>query len=354
MYDINRYDFPLPKDLIAQKPLKERSKCRLMVVKPNKIEHGFFWQLPEYLERGDLLLMNDSKVVPAKLVGNKFSGGKVKVLLIKKVEGDARRAIYEAFISGKKIKPGIHMTLANRNLEAKCLEHIMEGRFLIELTATTKHSIEYIIKTHGLAPLPPYIKNSDIPIEQYQTVYSRNEGSIAAPTAGLHFDENLLKNLRSQGIRIGYLTLHVGPGTFMEVKVNDVRRHVMEEEYYCIPKKTIKLYETAIEKGNKIIAVGTTTIRTLEASTDTDGNIVRSEGWADVFIYPPYNFKSKVDAMITNFHIPKSTLIMLVCAFGGYNNVMKAYRIAVKERYRFYSFGDAMFLYRGEYSGYGP
>lgn len=325
-----------------------------MVVKPNALEHRYFWELKDILQGGDLLIMNDSRVIPAKLVGRKISGGRVCVLLIRRVESTENGGLYEAFISGKRIRPGIVMELADGKIKARCIEHIKEGRFRIELTTHSGDNIDDIIRSHGLAPLPPYIKRDDIPLEYYQTVYSKNEGSIAAPTAGLHFDNWLLNELRSRGIKIAYLTLHVGPGTFMEVKSNDIRMHEMEPEYYTIPERTIEMYNEAVANGDRIIAVGTTTIRTLESATDGGGRIVRSEGWADVFIYPPYNFKSKVDAMITNFHIPRSTLIMLVCAFGGYERVMSAYKVAIEERYRFYSFGDAMLLYRGDVDGNKP
>ncbi len=331
MYSLEKYDFELPKELIAQEPVEPRDHARLMVLR-EKIEHRFFYELPEYMEKGDVLILNDTRVIRARVKGNKTTGGKVEILILEKVE---EGKIYRCLIKGKRIKPGTEMVFGP--IRGKVLEKD-EGICVVEFTG----DILTYAREQGEIPLPPYIKKKIDDEEKYQTVFAKKEGAVAAPTAGLHFTPELLKKIESKGVKIGYITLHVSYGTFKPVKVSDIRIHKMEEEYYIVSDDVANMINS---RSGKLFAVGTTVVRALESSSK-NGTVYPSQGYTGIFIYPEYKFQSGIDALITNFHVPKSTLIMLVTAFGGYERVMKAYRVAVEKKYRFYSFGDAMLIFK--------
>ncbi len=331
MYSLEKYDFELPKELIAQEPVEPRDHARLMVLR-ERIEHRFFYELPEYMEKGDVLILNDTRVIRARVKGNKTTGGKVEILILEKVE---EGKIYKCLIKGKRIRPGTEMIFGP--IRGKVMEKD-EGICVVEFTG----DILTYARERGEIPLPPYIKKKIDDEEKYQTVFAKKEGAVAAPTAGLHFTPELLKKIKSKGVKIGYITLHVSYGTFKPVKVSDIRMHKMEEEYYIVSEDVANMINS---RSGKLFAVGTTVVRALESSSK-DGTVYPSQGYTDIFIYPEYKFQSGIDALITNFHVPKSTLIMLVTAFGGYERVMNAYRVAVDKKYRFYSFGDAMLIFK--------
>ncbi len=331
MYSLEKYDFELPKELIAQEPVEPRDRARLMVL-GEKIEHRFFYELPEYMEKGDVLILNDTRVIRARVKGNKTTGGKVEILILEKVE---EGKIYKCLVKGKRIRPGTEMVFGP--IRGKVLEKD-EGICVVEFT----DDILTYARERGEIPLPPYIKKKIDNEEKYQTVFAKKEGAVAAPTAGLHFTPELLKKIENKGVKIGYITLHVSYGTFKPVKVSDIRMHKMEEEYYIVSENVANMINS---RSGKLFAVGTTVVRALESSSQ-DGTVYPSQGYTEIFIYPEYRFQSGIDALITNFHVPKSTLIMLVTAFGGYERVMKAYRVAVEKKYRFYSFGDAMLIFK--------
>jgi len=335
--EVKDFDYFLPKELIAQKPVEPRDSSRLMVLnkKEKTIEHRIFRDIINYLGEGDLLVRNITKVIPARLYGKKTTGANIEILLLEKVD----KGIWKALVKpGSKVKKGTEI-LFNDNLKAVCKDWAEEGSRILEFNSVND---EEIFK-YGRAPLPPYVKNHKISIDRYQTVYSREMGSVAAPTAGLHFTESLLKKLREKGIEFADVILHVGLGTFRPVKVEKIEEHKMHSETYYVPKETVeKIREYRKNKG-RIIAVGTTSVRTLETIARLPEKD-RYHGKTDIFIYPPFEFKF-TDALITNFHLPRSTLLMLVSAFAGYEFILNAYRIAVKEKYRFFSFGDACFIY---------
>ncbi len=333
--------YELPQELIAQEPLAQRSSSRLLVLDRNSgsIEHKVFCDLKEYLRKGDCLVINDTRVMPARLLGRRSdTGGKIEFVLLKNIEGD----IWEVLLKpGKRAKPGAKFTFGNGELRAEIVEVVEGGNRLVRFEYMG--IFQEVLDQVGIVPLPPYItKKLDDP-ERYQTVYSKYRGSAAAPTAGLHFTDELLDDLKQEGILFASLTLHVGLGTFRPVKVKNVEEHVMHSEYYSLNAAAIDTINTARANGGRIIAVGTTSCRVLETVGDEAGSIKPSEGLTDIFIYPGYSFKV-VDALITNFHLPESTLIMLVSAFAGKANVMRAYHTAVEQNYRFFSFGDAMLI----------
>ncbi len=331
MYSLKYYDFQLPEELIAQEPVEPRDHARLMVLH-NGIEHRFFYNLPEYLERGDVLILNDTRVIKARVKGKKETGGKVEILILEKLDEN----FYRCLVKGKKIRPSTVLLFGD--IRGKVVNK-REGVCDIEFTS----DIMDYAKKMGEIPLPPYIKRKiEDADKKYQTVFARKEGAVAAPTAGLHFTDELLKKIRDMGVKIGYITLHVSYGTFKPVKSEDIRNHSMEEEYYIVPNDVADLINN---RPGRLFAVGTTVVRALESSA-SNGKIHPSEGFTNLFIYPGYKFRAGIDALITNFHIPKSSLIMLVTAFGGYERIMNAYKIAVEMRYRFYSFGDAMLIFR--------
>ncbi|NGT47530.1 tRNA preQ1(34) S-adenosylmethionine ribosyltransferase-isomerase QueA [Clostridium perfringens] len=338
---VSDFYFELPEELIAQYPLEKRDSSRLMVLdkKTGEIEHRKFYDILEYLNEGDTLVLNNTRVLPARLIGEKEeTGGKIEFLLLKRIEGDKWECLAKP---GRKAKVGTVFTFGEGKLKAIVREIGEEGNRIIEF----KYDgiFEQVLDDLGQMPLPPYIHEKLEDKERYQTVYSKEKGSAAAPTAGLHFTEELLKEIKDKGVNIAYLTLHVGLGTFRPVKVDDVNNHVMHSEYYHLDKENAELINKTKEAGKRVIAVGTTSSRTLETIGDENGRVREQSGWTDIFIYPGYKFKI-VDNLITNFHLPESTLIMLVSALAGQDNIMNAYNTAVKEKYRFFSFGDSMFI----------
>ncbi|MEW8956492.1 tRNA preQ1(34) S-adenosylmethionine ribosyltransferase-isomerase QueA [Clostridium sp.] len=338
---VKDFYFDLPEDLIAQHPLKEREKSRLMVMDKNtgELSHKHFYDILDYLEKGDTLVLNNTRVIPARLIGEKLeSGGKIEFLLLNRIEGDKWEALAKP---GKRARVGREFIFGEGKLKAKVIEVKDDGNRIIEFSY--EGIFEQVLDELGQMPLPPYITESLEDRERYQTVYSKEKGSAAAPTAGLHFTKELLKKIEDKGINIAYLTLHVGLGTFRPVKVETIENHDMHSEFYSLDEENAKVINETKKRGNRVIAVGTTSTRTLETIGSREGVLKESSGWTDIFIYPGYEFKV-VDALITNFHLPESTLIMLVSALSSKDNVMNAYEEAVKERYRFFSFGDAMFI----------
>ena len=338
---VSDFYFELPEELIAQYPLEKRDSSRLMVLdkKTGEIEHRKFHDILEYLNEGDTLVLNNTRVLPARLIGEKEeTGGKIEFLLLKRIEGDKWECLAKP---GRKAKVGTVFTFGEGKLKAIVREIGEEGNRIIEF----KYDgiFEQVLDELGQMPLPPYIHEKLEDKERYQTVYSKEKGSAAAPTAGLHFTEDLLKEIKDKGVNIAYLTLHVGLGTFRPVKVDDVNEHVMHSEFYHLEEEDAKIINETKKRGNKIISVGTTSTRTLETIGDENGFVKAQSGWTNIFIYPGYKFKI-VDNLITNFHLPESTLIMLVSALAGQDNIMNAYNTAVKEKYRFFSFGDSMFI----------
>ncbi len=333
--------FDLPEELIAQDPLEDRSSSRLLRLRreSGEISHHHFYDIVDFLNPGDCLVVNNTKVIPARLFGTKpDTGASIEVLLLKRQQND----IWETLVRpGKKAKIGTKITFGDGRLKGEVVDIVEEGNRLIQFSYDG--IFEEVLDELGQMPLPPYIKHPLKDRDRYQTVYAKNEGSAAAPTAGLHFTPELLKKIEEKGVTIAYLTLHVGLGTFRPVKEDEITDHHMHSEYYVVTQETADQINTARRNGGRIVACGTTSIRTLETVAREDGTIPAKSGWTDIFIYPGYRFKA-VDAVITNFHLPESTLIMLISAFAGREHVLHAYEIAVKERYRFFSFGDAMFL----------
>lgn len=342
--NVDLYDFELPEELIAQTPLAERTASRLLAL--NKRDgsirhHSAFSEIVEYLQPGDTLVLNDTRVIPARLFGVKEdTGAKAEVLLLKNLGEDRWEALVKP---GKKLRTGAVIRFGEELKATIEQEGEMGGRVL---RFSYQGIFNEILDRLGQMPLPPYIKEKLDDRERYQTVYSKHEGSAAAPTAGLHFTEELLDEIRNKGVDIAFVTLHVGLGTFRPMSVDRVEDHVMHEEYYVLPQETADLLNATKARGGRIIAVGTTSARTLEtvAQKCGGGPVVESSGWTGIFIYPGYTF-GLVDALITNFHLPKSTLVMLVSALAGRETILRAYREAVEHRYRFFSFGDAMFIY---------
>ncbi|MDO5135067.1 MAG: tRNA preQ1(34) S-adenosylmethionine ribosyltransferase-isomerase QueA [Eubacteriales bacterium] len=333
--------YELPQELIAQDPLEDRSSSRLMhlSLKDGGITHRRFTDVVEYLDPGDCLVLNDTKVIPARLYGQKEeTGGLVEILLLKRREKD----IWECLVKpGKKARPGARLLFGDGVLKGEILDIVEEGNRLIQFQY--QGIFEEILDRLGEMPLPPYITHKLKDKNRYQTVYAKHEGSAAAPTAGLHFTEELLEKVKEKGVSIAHVTLHVGLGTFRPVKVEDVETHHMHSEFYVVEEDQARLINETKRRGGRIISVGTTSCRTLESAAGEDGRIKAGSGWTDIFIYPGYQFRI-IDGLITNFHLPESTLLMLVSALAGKENILRAYEEAVKERYRFFSFGDAMVI----------
>ncbi|NLZ48552.1 MAG: tRNA preQ1(34) S-adenosylmethionine ribosyltransferase-isomerase QueA [Clostridiales bacterium] len=338
---VEDFYFDLPKELIAQHPLKKRDESRLMVLDKNtgEIEETVFKNIIQYLKEGDCLVLNDTRVMPARLIGEKAgSGGKIEFLLLKRIEGDKWESLVKP---GKRAKIGTEFVFGDGKLKAKVVDILEEGNRIIEFYYDG--IFEEVLDELGQMPLPPYITEKLEDKERYQTVYSKNPGSAAAPTAGLHFTKELLERIEKKGVQIAYVTLHVGLGTFRPVKVDTIEEHKMHSEFYILDEENCNKINNAKRNGGRVIAVGTTSCRTLESVADNDGYLTAKSGWTDIFIYPGYKFKI-VDSLITNFHLPESTLIMLVSALAGKDNIMRAYNKAIEERFRFFSFGDAMFI----------
>ncbi|HJB50847.1 MAG TPA: tRNA preQ1(34) S-adenosylmethionine ribosyltransferase-isomerase QueA [Candidatus Anaeromassilibacillus stercoravium] len=333
--------YDLPKELIAQTPLEPRDSSRLLVLhkETGEMEHRHFYDVIDYLNPGDCLVLNDSRVLPARLYGIKDgTGAKVEFLLLTHREGDTWEVLTGP---GKRAKPGTHFTFGDGLLHADVLDVVEGGNRIVEFHY--EGNFYAILDQIGQMPLPHYITEDLKDKERYQNVYSKEVGSAAAPTAGLHFTPELLERIRQKGIKTAFVTLHVGLGTFRPVTVENVSDHKMHSEHYAMSKETADLINETKRNGGRVIAVGTTSCRTLESIALKEGGIRESAGWTDIFIYPGFQFRV-LDGLITNFHLPESTLIMLVSALAGYDNIMRAYRTAVQEKYRFFSFGDAMFI----------
>ncbi len=335
------YDFDLPKELIAQDPLLDRTDSRLLVIdrKSGEVADKGFRDLKDYLNPGDCLVLNNTRVIPARLLGVKTdTGAHCEVFLLKRKEKD----IWETLVKpGKKLKPGAEVSFGDGLLKGKILETVEDGNRLVQFFY--EGIFEEVLDRLGQMPLPPYITHALKDRERYQTVYAKYDGSAAAPTAGLHFTKEYLKELQEKGLRLAYVTLHVGLGTFRPVKVEDVTKHHMHTESFEVTKETAALIDQAKSEGHRVICVGTTSVRTIESVADENGHVRACAGETDIFIYPGYRFKV-TDALLTNFHLPQSTLLMLVSAFAGREHMLNAYKHAVEEKYRFFSFGDACFI----------
>ena len=338
---LSEFSYDLPKELIAQDPLEDRTSSRLMLLDRNsgEVRHDIFSNIIDYLNPGDCLVLNDTKVIPARLIGTRQgTGAQIEVLLLKRLEND----VWETLVKpGKKARPGCEIVFGDGLLKAKITDILQEGNRLIQFSY--EGIFEEILDQLGQMPLPPYITHQLKDKDRYQTVYAVNDGSAAAPTAGLHFTMDLLDKIKEKGIDIAKVTLHVGLGTFRPVKEENILDHHMHSEYFQIGQEAADTINRAKQNGGRVISVGTTSCRTLESAVDSDGLVQAVSGDTEIFIYPGYEFKA-VDALITNFHLPESTLLMLVSALAGRESVLNAYETAVKERYRFFSFGDAMFI----------
>jgi len=339
--DLHDFYYDLPKELIAQDPLLERSSSRLMVLnrETGKIEHHIFKEIIDFLSPGDCLVVNNTKVIPARLMGNKEkTGANIEVLLLRRRKDD----IWETLVRpGKKARPGTRICFGDGLLIGEVMEVVEGGNRLIKFYY--QGIFEEILDKLGQMPLPPYITHQLQDKNRYQTVYAKHDGSAAAPTAGLHFTPELLQKIRDKGVEIAHVTLHVGLGTFRPVKVEKIEEHQMHSEFYMVEEEQANLINVVKKRGGRILAVGTTSLRTLESASDENGVLRAGSGWTDIFIYPGYQFKI-VDCLITNFHLPESTLLMLVSALAGREKIMTAYQEAIKEKYRFFSFGDAMLV----------
>ncbi|WAM33964.1 tRNA preQ1(34) S-adenosylmethionine ribosyltransferase-isomerase QueA [Caldicellulosiruptor morganii] len=340
-WKLSDFHYDLPDELIAQKPVEPRDSSRLMVLLPDgKIEHRIFRDIVEYLNEGDCLVLNNSRVIPARLIGQREDTGSfIEFLLVKRLSIDTWEVMTRP---GKKARKGRRFVFGDGRLKAEVL-HVNRDEGTRIVRFYYEGVFEEVLESLGEIPLPPYIKEKLEDVERYQTVYSKIPGSAAAPTAGLHFTEELLDRISKKGVWILYVTLHVGLGTFKPVKVENIEEHKMHEEYYEISEDVAERINEAKRLGKRVIAVGTTSCRVLESAADEKGLVKAQKGWTDIFIYPGYEFKI-LDGLVTNFHLPDTTLMMLVCAFGGYERIMNAYKVAVEERYRFFSFGDAMLI----------
>lgn len=341
--NLQDFYYDLPTELIAQDPLSDRSSSRLMVLDKNngEIQHKIFKDIADYLKPGDCLVVNDTKVIPARLIGEKVgTGAAIEVLLLERKKD--LKDTWEVLVKpGKKAKPGTQISFGDNKLIGEIVDIVQEGNRLIRFTYDG--IFEEILDELGQMPLPPYITHKLEDKDRYQTVYAKNEGSAAAPTAGLHFTNELLDEIQQKGVKIARVTLHVGLGTFRPVKVDNILEHHMHSEYYVVSEEAANMINSTHENGGRVIAVGTTSTRTLESVAQSDGTIKAGSGYTQIFIYPGYKFKV-IDSLITNFHLPESTLVMLVSALAGRENVLNAYKVAVEEKYRFFSFGDAMFI----------
>lgn len=339
--DVKDFDYDLPEELIAQDPLEDRSSSRLMVLdkKTGEVSHHVFKEIVKYLRPGDCLVLNNTKVIPARLFGVKEGTmAKIEILLLKRRQND----VWETLVKpGKKAKPGTKIIFGDGLLTGEVIDVVDDGNRLIQFSY--EGIFEEILDKLGQMPLPPYITHQLKDKNRYQTVYAKYDGSAAAPTAGLHFTKELLQQVKDKGVDIAEVTLHVGLGTFRPVKVDNVLDHHMHSEFYMVSQEAADKINNAKKNGGRIISVGTTSTRTLEAASDENGMLKECRGWTDIFIYPGYSFKV-IDCLITNFHLPQSTLVMLVSALAGREHVLNAYKEAVEERYRFFSFGDAMFI----------
>lgn len=342
---VSDYDYNLPENLIAQTPVENRDFSKMMVLKKNgAIEHRHFYNILDYLTEDDVLILNNTKVIPARLYGYKDTGAKIEIFLLKQKEDKKWEVLIKP---SKRVSSGVELTISD-SLKATVISSEDDGKWIVQLHY--EGDIYGVLSEVGNVPLPPYIERkmtSDelkkLDYDRYQTVYAKHEGSVAAPTAGLHFTEEILDKLKEKGVKIGFVNLNVGLGTFRPVKCENILDHKMDSEEYHIPKETAELINNSKKEGKNIVAVGTTTVRTLESAYKEFGEIKECSSSSTLFIYPPYEFKV-IDKLITNFHLPKSTLLMLVSALAGKDNIMNAYREAIEQQYRFYSYGDCMFI----------
>ena len=339
--NVTDFNFELPQELIAQDPLEDRAASRLLVLnkETGNISHRHFRDIRQYLKKGDCLVINDTKVIPARLIGHKVgTDAKIEVLLLKRKSDN----VWETLVKpGKKMKEGAEVSFGVGLLKGTVVGVVAEGNRLFQLESAG--IFEEILDQLGQMPLPPYITHQLKDKNRYQTVYAKHDGSAAAPTAGLHFTQELLQEIQDMGVTIAHVTLHVGLGTFRPVKVDTIEEHHMHSEFYVVEEEEAKKINDTKKNGGRVICVGTTSCRTLESATGEDGILKAGSGWTDIFIYPGYRFKI-LDCLITNFHLPESTLVMLVSALAGREHILNAYQEAIKERYRFFSFGDAMFI----------
>lgn len=338
---LDDFDYYLPEELIAQEPAESRDRSRLLVLHKSsgKLEHRVFSDCIQYMRSGDVLVINSTRVIPARLIGvKKDTGAKIEVVLLKRIDTNTWEALVKP---GKRVRPGTRIIFGDGLLSAESVGDTEAGGRILKFSY--EGVFEEILDKLGQMPLPHYIKKELADRERYQTVFAKTPGSAAAPTAGLHFTPQLLSDIKDKGIAIAEVTLHVGLGTFRPVKTQNITEHKMHCEYYEIPEEAAAVINNAREKGGRVISVGTTSTRTIETAADESGVVTAGSGWTDIFIYPGYKFKA-VDMLITNFHLPKSTLLMLISAFAGRERVLEAYNTAVAEKYRFFSFGDAMFI----------
>jgi S-adenosylmethionine:tRNA ribosyltransferase-isomerase len=340
MINLEDFDYKLPKERIAQVPAAKRDQSKLLLLLRDKIKHSQFSEVIDEIRDGDLIIVNNSRVIAANLRGQKETGGKVECLFLREV--DAPNNVWECLLKGRKLRPGSTITFLKGRLIGKIISWKKFGQFNIKFT--TPQPIRAILKENGSIKLPPYIKTKHKQIDRYQTVYSQEEGSIAAPTAGLHFTPELIRKIEKLGAKFAPLTLHVGYSTFMPLNQTILRTHKMDPEYFIVPPASAELIKDARFDGNRIIVVGTTTLKTLESATNEKGELGRLQGWSNLFISPGYKFRAKMNYLITNFHMPQSSPLLMVCAFAGRERIFKAYHEALSRDYRFYSFGDAMFI----------
>ncbi|MHA1378904.1 MAG: tRNA preQ1(34) S-adenosylmethionine ribosyltransferase-isomerase QueA [Candidatus Helarchaeota archaeon] len=340
MSKLNDFDFSLPEKYIAQTPLEQRETSKLLLLKRGEIKHKIFKEIVNEFENGDILVLNNSKVMASRFSGRKETGGRVNLLFIREIKPFK----WQCLIEGKKLRPKLKIIVENGLFDIQIIRQIREGIFLTQIHS--KHAMNELIEKYGTIPLPNYIKNIDknFNFEKYQTVFAKKTGSIAAPTAGFHFTKDLLSKLVKKGVKLEYITLHVGVGLILRIHVEDPKDYHMEPEFFEISKEVADSINNSRESGNKIIAVGTTTLKALESSSNKNGKVLKSSGFSELFIYPGYKFKFKPDGFITNFHLPKSPPLLMVAAYAGTRNLLNAYQIAIKENYRFYSFGDAMYI----------
>ncbi|MHA1270475.1 MAG: tRNA preQ1(34) S-adenosylmethionine ribosyltransferase-isomerase QueA [Candidatus Helarchaeota archaeon] len=346
--NINNFDFELPIELIAQKPIKPRDKARLMVINDINIKHMFFNEIVELFDKDDLIIFNNSRVIPSRMYGKKKTGGKIEILFLRDMSNEFKdENIWLVILKGHGLRTGVKLYFGDKRslLEGEIVKWVENGKFLVKFKFNNGNIRDFINKKAIIA-LPPYIKRKYKKFNMYQTVYSKQDGSIAAPTAGLHFTEKLLIKLRRNGVKIGFLTLHVSASSFIPITEQTITKPPIDPEYYYIPKETIDLYNKFTERNAHITVVGTTTLKALESACNDDGKITNPEGMSNLFIFPGYKFRSKVSKFITNFHTPKSPPLLMVSAFYDWEKLKKAYQIAIENKYRFYSFGDGMLIYK--------
>ncbi len=343
MIDLNAYAYHLPKERIAQRPVTKRDQSKLLIMDKNKIKHIKFHQIVDEIQKGDLLVGNNSKVIASSLDGRKETGGKVEILFLREINHSDNE--WECLLKGRKLRIGSKILLLNGKLIGTILKWKKLGQFIVKFTSKTP--IQDLLDEYASITLPPYIKTPQEDLSRYQTVYASKDGSIAAPTAGFHFTKDLIQKIEKKGSKFVKITLHVGYSTFMRLDDDILSKNKMDPEYYSIPQESADVIEECLQQKNRLIIIGTTTMKALESASNKKGAITKLQGWSDLFIAPGYSFKLKIARMLTNFHLPKSSPLLMVCAFAGKERILNAYQEALSKNYRFYSFGDAMFCERG-------